>query len=774
MRSGGFGVVAEGPGEREGGRFGSYHTWKEHGRPRRGTDRYSLRMRSRFLLVALGALLALAVVLWMRASPGAAVPEPASRSAESTVPDIAPQLVQPAQDEPRVDRGVVEPAAPPAPAAAASPSTWTGVRIRVVAEEDGKPVANVRVRARNDDEKQSWKEVKRSHGVVNEEPITGADGVAELELPSGTPYEIHVRYDGEHTVVAKRTVDPALAAGEVREISISLRLQPDVVMHGRVIDRETNAPIADARVGLSRDWKRLIAGEEQRTDRDGRFVLAARSERNAIFGVRAAGYEPALVPPMNGHETPETALEIALSPVATVRVTVRDSGGTPMPGLRVTFETAMYRFGRPDGMSLLRAGRSGNATFAATTDAGGVAFLADLPPRMPLEGALLRGREQLLRAPEVLTLTPGESRAIEWRLGSGCTIHGIAREVDDRPAADLEILLETAWAPRPIQFEPFSSRPRRATKTDAEGHFAFADVGPGNWWIGPAPAKRTVPKIVEADAAAPTSHVVTVAPGLARLDVEIRVHRGLTIEGLAVDPAGTPTSGAMIMLTRPTDKLFAYEHVDEGRFVLGPLEPGEYELRAQSHGEFVSSEPVTARAGDRDVVLRMRAGGVLRGTVVDKATGKAGPASVVVRPHTPDDWAFSHPSANEKGVFELPGLAPGLYDIAASTSNGQAGIVRDVEVAAGETRDVRIEVEPGARVRVRYEGPWPSCNLTVLVGEVIVSADGIEKGTERLFDAPAGAVVVRMFNHAEDKGFDLPLTLAVGETRDLVFDGTWK
>ena len=78
----------------------------------------------------------------------------------------------------------------------------------------------------------------RSHGVVNEEPITDANGVAELELPAGTLYEIHLRHDGEHLLAAKQSLESALTALEVRELVIPLRTKPDVRMCGRVIDDE--------------------------------------------------------------------------------------------------------------------------------------------------------------------------------------------------------------------------------------------------------------------------------------------------------------------------------------------------------------------------------------------------------------------------------------------------------------------------------------------------------------------------------------------------------
>lgn len=46
--------------------------------------------------------------------------------------------------------------------------------------------------------------------------------------------------------------------------------------------------------------------------------------------------------------------------------------------------------------------------------------------------------------------------------------------------------------------------------------------------------------------------------------------------------------------------------------------------------------------------------------------------------------------------------------------------------------------------------------------------------TERPITLPAGRIVVSARLCPEGEDFDLPLTLAVGETRDLFFDGAWK
>lgn len=563
---------------------------------------------------------------------------------------------------------------------------------------------------------------------------------------------------------------------EVRALEIALPTEIDLVFHGRVIDRETQLPVPNARVGRGAGWAQIAPETEQHTDGDGRFHVTGRSWRKVVLGVLAPGYELAAFGVVGGHTTPETAFEIVLSAVASVRLTVLDAAGAPMPGLRATYSTARHHFGRGDGMALIHAGWIGDATFSAVTDASGVALVADLPPNMTLAGVLHQKRAEVFRAPESITLAPGELRAVEWRVGSGCTIHGVALETDSRPAGGLSVCLEPARVLDAHYFEPSSIEPRRFETTDSEGRFSFADVGPGRWRVGPAPKKLERTKTIAPEDAAACARVVVVPPATARVDVEIRVHRGLSIEGRVLDPTGVPAKHSAITYTRPSERVTGGEDMNDpdGRFVLGPLEEGEYELVAESFGNSVASVPVTARAGDRDVVLRLRQGGVLRGLVVDKASGAPTDAQAVVRSFEPDGGRIILPRANAQGVFELGGLVPGRYDVAASASNGGFGLLRSIEVTAGETRDVRVELEPGARVRIRYAGPWPNVGASVMVGDAIVATDGVKKGMELVLAAPAGDVVVRVRNWVENVEFDLPLKLKASETREVVFDGAWQ
>lgn len=724
-------------------------------------------------LAALAVLALIAVFFWVRSDARSDRAAEFGRLAADLPQADAPDLAAPNKAESTEARVQVAESIDSEPTNPAS--TWTGVRVHVTAIEDGRPLAGVQARVRIPNARQSWKDLDGSHGSVEEEPRSDANGIVELEFDAGLICSIYVSTDDGSTSSESLAIEPPLAPNEVRELAVVLRTRPDIVLHGRVIDRETNAPIPGARIGRSAGFGKIAADTEQRTDADGRFQLEGSSWRRQVVGVIRTGYEFAAFAIAAGYESAESALEIAIAPVASVRVTVLDAAGAPMPGLRATFSTAQYHFGRPDGSPLLDAGWIDEAYFAAVTDTNGVAVIEELPPRMPLDGVLHRGGEELLRAPEKLTLTPGELRAVEWRIGSGCVIHGIALESDGRPAVGLSICLEAARVMPTHYFEPSSIDPRRFENTDAEGRFVFADVGPGDWWVGPAPKKPGRKRAVEPEDVAACARTVVVPPATPRVDVEIRVHRGITIEGHVLDPTGNPVRSAFVQFGHPDERQSGGENMndDEGHFVVGPIEPGEYELRASSGGRYVDSLPVRVQAGDTDVVLRLREGAKIEGLVVDATTGQPCAAKLCLMPLFTGAPRIMFPESDSQGKFSLDGLDEGAYAIGATALDGRTGTVARVELRPG-AQTVRVEVRPAARVRLRFEGPWPNVQFAVYDGDVAVAMDGMAKGTERTVIVPAGRATLRLTKYPERTEFSLPLNLEAGATRDVVFDGAWK
>lgn len=740
-------------------------------------------MHRRLSLIALVLVIVFALVFWLRRGekPDAVdVPDIARTPAAATSTGLVSLPESPAsasRTASRTNEGTVEPVE-----ASATP-TRTGVRVRAVALEDGRPLPKIQVQYSPNQARPSQVESDGSQRRTPMQARTDANGFAEIEAEPGVTFSLTLFASEDNAGSSSVSVDPALASGEFRDIVVRLPAALDIDLRGRVTDRETGAPIVGARVGRMIDWGMIDEEDARFTGADGRFRAQGATWKRSTLVVLAAGYELAVVALVTGHDSQANEVKVELSRGASLRVTVRDASNAVMSGLRITLSTAQMQFGRPNAQTLLNMGMFQDATWSAETGADGVAEFAELPPRMPLGGVVSSGKREVFRAADPVTLQPQEARSVEWKIVGGSTIHGVVREMDGRTVAGQPVCMQPARGTggtylRPTGFS--AAENRRMSKSNAEGRFTFEDVTAGDWVIGPPPGTRKSASAVAPDEPAPFGQHVHVAPGTNRVDVEVRVQRGLTIRGRVLEPTGSATKSASIRAIRASadgGRTHVFESVrdKEGGFVLGPLIDGEYEITALGGTRFGSSDPVRARPGDTNVVLQLRAGGTLSGVIEDKATGLPCKARFFVQPRDPGPWGMRSSDSDESGSFETGGLAAGLYDLCATTTNGRFGMLAGIEVSAAATVDgLRIEVEPGASVRVRYDGPREFVAIHVLAGGIIVVSDGAEKGSAGTFTVPAGRIVVRATHPPKGENFDLPLTLEVGETRDIVFDGAWK
>src|SRR5690606_26697823 len=62
---------------------------------------------------------------------------------------------------------------------------------------------------------------------------------------------------------------------------------------------------------------------------------------------------------------------------------------------------------------------------------------------------------------------------------------------------------------------------------------------------------------------------------------------------------------------------------DHGQFFLAKLLPGKYSVEAKRPDLLVTSQKVTLEPGEHALNLRLKHGGIIRGRLVDDATGKA-------------------------------------------------------------------------------------------------------------------------------------------------------
>ncbi len=729
----------------------------------------SMGSRTRLVVAFMAALCVAAVVLFVAArrerqrTPGPPMEggEPARQAA------AAPNELELAEDSAAEipDRTALEPAPtaePDDPAEGgddlAQKATEGLLRINVVARETREPLPGVPcVLFRSTSDVGFARQVGRSRGRPDGFLITDATGLVEYLVPQDVSLRLWVNPFSERTGEEELDV-PALRAGEERSIEIALATEMDRRSYGRVIDEETEAPIAGAIVSLCGNTDLRVESAP-----DGIFELPTATWRDNPIRVEKAGYATVSGQKVTHCEDPARPCEVRLSRAAALLVEVTDALRAPLEGVVVRASMVGDWCGDED------------YTWSEVTDARGACALELLPARTALTVELLNDAGDFLgREVEPILLDPGECRPWTVIVGGGAIVEGIARDGAGAPERRLEVWLYPEemrdtfdWMHEEEDFE--TGRAFRARSNEV-GRFVFENVPSGRWRVGAAsaaedpraPAALTVPVVVVEGEPVPI--------------VTLTVWRGLYLQGEVRKPDGSPAA------SRGQSRFSAYgtfsghfaevEVNGEGRFVLGPLLPGEYRLVAWGAREFAESEPLLAQAGEEDLVLVLREGARISGRVVDSFGQGVRDAEIAAISASGESDAWS--STGEQGDFEFGRLVPGIFCLVARSTSGDAAWMRDLHAYPGQERMVDLQLAPGARLQVRVQGAQPGdleCQV-ISDGLRIARARFNWEVTQRLV-VPPGPIEIRFVQTRENDPLPPePVTLEVapGEEREFVFD----
>jgi RNA polymerase sigma factor (sigma-70 family) len=580
-------------------------------------------------------------------------------------------------------------------------------------------------------------------------------------------------------------VEP-LAAGETSGVEIAIATEEDLVFWGRALGVDSH-PLPGWNVQLleGSSWSVNEKGRippdvheleaETATDDAGLFSFRAASWRWPMVWIEGPSGASALVEVVAGFDAPERAREIRLSAVAELHGRVVDGLGRALDGFDVELGTDVGRWLRPDRTHFDEG--SGEIVYRAESTADG--FRArGLPAGVPLQVFLLRDGERVHRRGEVVELAPGERRELVLALRGSACIAGVAVDEAGAPASDLDVwLVEPSGYDSELlnRHEPFA-----VARTDSEGRFAFDDLAPGRWWVGPAPRSaevvRTDPGMRDRPDSAwamPRVHEAEIESADARVDLRIIVERGLYLRGRVVGPDGDPVPLAVVRATSGGITLAA--DVRDGAFELGPVDSGTWRLRADGSdgGLLASSIEVEASPGGASVVLRLTLGCRLRGVVVRAPSAPPTAARVqlsIVGTNAPDAWGYDLGGGTAVGVFERGNLASGAYSIRASTDDGYFGDL-DVTLRPGQVRDdLVVVVAPAATLELRASDDGKGrCWQVQSAGELV--AWGFVVGEARTA-VPAGRLVLEHWPRGlnEPERTRLELDLAQGEVQRIVLD----
>ena len=617
----------------------------------------------------------------------------------------------------------------------------TGTVVAQVTDAEGQPLADVAIMVWSDED--TW---------------TGRTDEAGSWRQAVAPgdYAAIVRASGW---VGREQRDHTVQAG--KELELRWELEPGPGFTGRVLGPD-GQPIEDARIRVVRGgsfgtWNEMYSDTlplaREWTDAQGYFrVGGIHPGKIATVIVDADGYREARV----GVRATETSvlpseLEITLTRGGDLSGRVVDEEGRAIAGATVFVVPAdQDQLRQVPTISIIGGGKMIRALVAHADEAGRFA-VGGLAPGS--EYVALVEAEGFARYTESKTFVVGDDGAcpeLVITVPRGGTV--VLRLVDDEGAAITSAKVSLGTHMGAAEQEG----------ADEQASYRFRDVRPGRYTLD-----------IEAEGFLPRYEVIEVAAGQ-EVTPTVHLARGVLLEGLLVDEVGKPAPGIRLSVdvtaldpetgwTR-TSSVTATSDA-EGRFRLGPVAPGTYELEAFStRFEIPGGTKVEAPASDLRVV------GTWLGTIKVRLVLPDGtPFSGTVwvwQPmgDVPGMWNGS-PSEAEDGHLELDEIPSSPLRLELHP-DGYVPIERIVSAPAGGTTDLgEIVLDEGHEVRARVVAPdgRPVAEATLTLGRRRVDSD--EDGNLVLEHVPAGSCLLELSADGFAKSWPV---VDVGPDRDPV------
>jgi RNA polymerase sigma factor (sigma-70 family) len=536
----------------------------------------------------------------------------------------------------------------------------------------------------------------------DESVTTDAEGAFAIDdLPAGN-FRVFAR-KGELVTPKLAAFDPGPGAVE----RLELTLEPGVAVEGRLTTPDGRG-IADAGIylletGIPAAQSPLASAD---TDSGGRFQMDRLPPGRYRLNVSARGFAPrertVEIPPASRFE-----LALLADPDTLVTGVALAADGRPAAGAHLVAHT-MPRGGDSGRMSFGRSGPDGRFE------------LAHLGPGDLTVSASL-GREAGFAGP--VPLAAGEQKQVRLVLQKGAFVSGVVRLDDGTPAAGVRIFS----VQRPLRGELFAfALTLPPVRTDGQGRF---ELGPFLDNEVNLVAETRNQRVTLGYRNTASERVVEVHAGRDTAGVELVVSSGqFRIAGQVLDPRGRPLGGATVVAVpegeqdKRSPRGRQATSLGDGSFAIEGLGQLTHVLWA-SHPDFADVELRAVRAPGEGVRLRFPRPVHLSGSVVTPAgrpvsdyflvaipVPPAGPESKTQRSRREGSWDNPRLDVHDaRGRFQVSKMAPGRYDLTASSPDGLLAQARDVVLAEGDSRRLRLVAEPGA----------------VLVGRVVEAPAGV-------------------------------------------------
>jgi len=516
--------------------------------------------------------------------------------------------------------------------------------------------------------------------------LTGPSGRLEMAAPTGgnLPLTVETREGWQARIEVPAGGAPPL---------VTVRSAPPRPLSGRVVEKATGAPVANAVV-----W----AGERPatvhttvHTGPDGGFRLTA-PEAEVFLQAGAAGYLPAdrkAVP--RGSSTP---VILALEPAAKLSGVVVDAAGRPVS-----------RAGLQLGLQSDRPRSSGWGGLYAWSRADGKFQIPGLPFRA--SGRISAHRSGLAEASLPVQIPePGlPFKPLRIVLGAGLTLSGRTVDEGGRPVAGAQVTLGGGSA-------DFMTE-RDQTTSDGTGRFAFRNLSPGKAQLVVRRSGFATRRLMDVEIPAERS----------ALDLgEIELKAGAEIEGRVTDERDHPVEGAEVIGASPFSPVVVdimdpgepgqgppqVKTGPDGTFRLTDLEPGRRVDLAVRHPGYVPANVPGVEVPTKGLLrIELKTAHGLAGRVIGPDGEPVPDASLSWLQETrTNGGSMSQESSlgttDGDGGFRVTGLAPGPIDLRVSAKGYVPRLIEGVQIPPDrDLEGFEIRLERGASLEVRVLGP---------------------------------------------------------------------
>ncbi len=405
----------------------------------------------------------------------------------------------------------------------------------------------------------------------------------------------------------------SIRGGEGLRYDVELRTRSDRKLEGTIID-DQGLPVigaiirtvdVDVLAGVSKSHFDPAPLSHSAADDSGRFRLSWPSWRSILAVVEAPGFSTRVVRLVDE----ASHVSVVLPRVSTLSFSLPGMLGDKWRG-GVSVVVRVDQFYRHDVHPGLEVDLEWHTYSLEEEEVS----IGGLPSRTPLE-IVFSGGGHFLGVMRDVVLLPGEDREISaprFRYGS------LKVEVRDLEGNLLPgINVRCSYVPDGRQRTPggrrvLSSRTCKVSgETEQDGVARFGILPLGTWEVQVASDRQGWDPFSSEDFVSRRTELELGVPS-AMASMTLVAHKGLSVSGTVLREDGTPVRGAMIIGALGDNGFGAKTESDEsGNFRLGPLVPGDYEVRAFGLGlGFGSaSDPVNCDpSGKVTLVLPSRSG----------------------------------------------------------------------------------------------------------------------------------------------------------------------